>query len=55
MVVNYSGDPAPAEEVAERVRSHDAQALAHRADVADEQQVSDLFRRRPSWARSLAW
>ncbi|MGW7530671.1 SDR family oxidoreductase [Amycolatopsis sp. NPDC054798] len=43
VVVNYSGDPAPAEEVAERARSHGAQALAHRADVSDEQQVSDLF------------
>ncbi|PKV93208.1 NAD(P)-dependent dehydrogenase (short-subunit alcohol dehydrogenase family) [Amycolatopsis echigonensis] len=43
VVVNYSGDPAPAEEVAERVRSHGAQALAHRADVSDEQQVSGLF------------
>ncbi len=43
VVVNFSGDPAPAEEVAERVRSHGAQALAHRADVSDEQQVGDLF------------
>ncbi|GAA1020289.1 MULTISPECIES: SDR family oxidoreductase [Amycolatopsis] len=43
VVVNYSGDPAPAEEVAERVRSHGAQALAYRADVSDEQQVSELF------------
>ncbi|WP_037354221.1 SDR family oxidoreductase [Amycolatopsis orientalis] len=43
VVVNYSGDPAPAEEVADRVRSRGAQALAHRADVSDEQQVSELF------------
>ncbi|WP_370933062.1 SDR family oxidoreductase [Amycolatopsis sp. cg13] len=43
VVVNYSGDQAAAEEVAERVRSHGAQALAHRADVSDEQQVSELF------------
>ncbi|WP_033290009.1 SDR family oxidoreductase [Amycolatopsis jejuensis] len=43
VVVNYSGDPAPAEEVAARVREHGTQALAVRADVSDEQQVSDLF------------
>jgi len=43
VVVNYSGDPAPAEAVAAKVRAHGAQALVHRADVSDEQQVSALF------------
>ncbi|MFF0149335.1 SDR family oxidoreductase [Amycolatopsis sulphurea] len=43
VVVNYSGDPAPAEAVAERVRAHGRPGLAVRADVADEQQVSALF------------
>ncbi|WP_020663907.1 SDR family oxidoreductase [Amycolatopsis benzoatilytica] len=43
VVVNFSGDPSPAEQVAERVRSRGAQALAFRADVSDERQVSALF------------
>ncbi|MBB4687452.1 SDR family oxidoreductase [Amycolatopsis jiangsuensis] len=43
VVVNYSGDPAPADEVAARVRAKGRSALAVRADVADEQQVGALF------------
>ncbi|WP_372667339.1 SDR family oxidoreductase [Amycolatopsis kentuckyensis] len=43
VVVNYSGDPAPAEEVASQVRSHGRQALAVRADVSVEDDVRALF------------
>ena len=43
VVVNFSGDPAPAREVAERVRSHGRQALAFRADVTSEDDVRALF------------
>jgi len=43
VVVNFSGDPAPAEEVADRVRSLGRQALAVRADVSAEDDVRALF------------
>lgn len=43
VVVNYSGEHAPAAQVVERVRSHGREALAVRADVADEHQVRELF------------
>lgn len=43
VVVNFSGDPAPAREVAERVRGHGRQALAFRADVSAEDDVRALF------------
>ncbi|HEY3464842.1 MAG TPA: SDR family oxidoreductase [Amycolatopsis sp.] len=43
VVVNYSGDPAPAREVADRVRAHGRQALAFRADVSVEDDVRALF------------
>jgi NAD(P)-dependent dehydrogenase (short-subunit alcohol dehydrogenase family) len=43
VVVNYSGDPAPAEAVAEQVRSSGRQALAFRADVSSEDDVRALF------------
>lgn len=43
VVVNFSGDAAPAEEVAERVRKHGQKALAVRADVSDEDEVRALF------------
>jgi len=43
VVVNFSGDAAPAEEVAERVRKHGQKALAVRADVSDENEVRTLF------------
>jgi NAD(P)-dependent dehydrogenase (short-subunit alcohol dehydrogenase family) len=43
VVVNYSGDPAPAREVAERVRAAGQQALPFRADVSSEDDVRALF------------
>ncbi|MGW4482392.1 SDR family oxidoreductase [Amycolatopsis sp. NPDC004368] len=43
VVVNYSGDSEPAAEVVSQVRACGRKALAVRADVADEQQVSKLF------------
>jgi NAD(P)-dependent dehydrogenase (short-subunit alcohol dehydrogenase family) len=43
VVVNYSGDPAPAAEVASKVRSHGRQAVAVRADVSVEDDVRALF------------
>ncbi len=43
VVVNYSGDPAPALAVADDVRSHGRQAVAVRADVACEDDVRALF------------
>lgn len=43
VVVNYSGDPAPAEAVAAQVRAAGQQALAFRADVSAEDDVRALF------------
>ncbi|VVJ23249.1 3-oxoacyl-[acyl-carrier protein] reductase (EC [Amycolatopsis camponoti] len=43
VVVNYSGDSAPALAVADEVRSHGRQALAVRADVSVEDDVRALF------------
>ncbi|SEP52177.1 SDR family oxidoreductase [Amycolatopsis saalfeldensis] len=43
VVVNYSGEAEPASRVVESVRELGQKALAVRADVADEQQVSELF------------
>ncbi|MEQ0559341.1 SDR family oxidoreductase [Amycolatopsis sp. NEAU-NG30] len=43
VVVNFSGDPAPAREVAERVRAAGRQALPFRADVSSEDDVRALF------------
>jgi NAD(P)-dependent dehydrogenase (short-subunit alcohol dehydrogenase family) len=43
VVVNFSGDSAPAEAVAERVRSAGRRALAVRADVSAEDDVRALF------------
>jgi len=43
VVVNFSGDPGSAEEVASLVRSHGRAALAVRADVASEDDVRALF------------
>src|SRR3569833_417482 len=43
VVVNYSGDPVPAEEVASRVRAAGRQALAVRAAVSVEDDVRALF------------
>jgi len=36
VLVNYSRSQPPAEEVAERCRSHGVKAVAHRADVSDD-------------------
>ncbi|WP_410634813.1 SDR family oxidoreductase [Amycolatopsis sp. cmx-4-83] len=43
VVVNYSGDPVPAEEVAAGVRAAGRQALSVRADVSVEDDVVALF------------
>lgn len=43
VVVNYSGDPVPAEEVAEQVRASGRQAMSVRADVSVEDDVVALF------------
>lgn len=43
VVVNYSGDPVPAQEVASQVRAAGRQALAVRADVSVEDDVRALF------------
>jgi NAD(P)-dependent dehydrogenase (short-subunit alcohol dehydrogenase family) len=43
VVVNFSGDPAPAEEVAARVRALGRAAVAVRADVSAEDDVRALF------------
>ncbi|MEU0789378.1 SDR family oxidoreductase [Amycolatopsis sp. NPDC005961] len=43
VVVNYSGESAPALAVADEVRSHGRQALAVRADVSVEDDVRALF------------
>ncbi|MGW5715965.1 SDR family oxidoreductase [Amycolatopsis sp. NPDC003865] len=43
VVVNYSGDPGPAREVADVVRASGRQALAVRADVSVEDDVRALF------------
>jgi NAD(P)-dependent dehydrogenase (short-subunit alcohol dehydrogenase family) len=43
VVVNYSGDPEPAAEVAAKVRALGQAAVAVRADVSDEDDVRALF------------
>ncbi|WP_410608648.1 SDR family oxidoreductase [Amycolatopsis sp. lyj-109] len=43
VVVDYSGDPAPAEAVAEQVRASGRQALPFCADVSSEDDVRALF------------
>jgi NAD(P)-dependent dehydrogenase (short-subunit alcohol dehydrogenase family) len=43
VVVNYSGDAAPAEDVVARVQAHGRKALAFRADVSSEDDVRALF------------
>ncbi|MDT7801020.1 MAG: hypothetical protein QOI78_4453 [Actinomycetota bacterium] len=43
VVVNFSGDPAPAEEVAAKVRAAGQAAVAVRADVSAEDDVRALF------------
>lgn len=44
VVVNYVTDPDAAEEVVQTIRAAGSDALAHRADVADEDQVATMFR-----------
>ncbi len=44
VVVNYVTDPDAAEEVVQTIRAAGSDALAHRADVADEDQVAAMFR-----------
>lgn len=43
VVVNFSGDQAPADDVVERVQAHGKQARAVRADVSNEDDVRALF------------
>ncbi len=44
VVVNYVTDPGAAAEVVEAIRAAGADALAHEADVSDEEQVQAMFR-----------
>lgn len=41
--VNYRTDKSSADGVARRCRAHGVEAIAHRADVADEEQVANMF------------
>ena len=43
MIVNFSGDPQPAEEIARKIVEAGGEALAVKADVADPDAVSSLF------------
>jgi glucose 1-dehydrogenase len=43
IVVNYIGDPAPAEEVAHRIEGFGCRAIAIEADVSKEDQVQAMF------------
>jgi glucose 1-dehydrogenase len=43
IVVNYIGDPAPAEEVAHRIEGFGRRAIAIEADVSKEDQVQAMF------------
>ncbi len=43
IVVNYIGDPAPAEEVAHQIEGFGARAIAIEADVSKEDQVQAMF------------
>jgi glucose 1-dehydrogenase len=45
VVVNYVADPDAAAQVVEAIRGHGGQSYAHQADVAQEDQVQDMFRR----------
>jgi NAD(P)-dependent dehydrogenase (short-subunit alcohol dehydrogenase family) len=45
IVVNYVTGEDRAEAVAEEIRRSDVRAFAHKADVSEEQQVQEMFRR----------
>lgn len=45
VVVNYVSNPASAEEVATEIRASGSRALTHQADVSQEDQVQQMFRR----------
>jgi glucose 1-dehydrogenase len=45
VVVNYVAGEDRAEAVAEKIRRCGVRALAHKADVSDEAQVQEMFRR----------
>jgi len=49
VVINYIGDEGPAREVVAEIRgcgcAHAGKAITHKADVADEIQVQEMFRR----------
>ncbi|WP_163363647.1 SDR family NAD(P)-dependent oxidoreductase, partial [Enterobacter cloacae] len=43
VVINYSGDAAPAEELARRIEASGGRALTAKADVSDAQAVARMF------------
>jgi 3-oxoacyl-[acyl-carrier protein] reductase len=43
LIINYSGDPAPAEELARKLEGAGAQAIAVKADVSDPRAVREMF------------
>lgn len=43
VVVNYHSDAAEAERVAEKIRKHDTRAYIHKANVAKEDEVKEMF------------
>ncbi len=45
VVVNYIGDPAPAEEVAHQIEAFGSRAIAIEADVSKEDQVEAMFQK----------
>jgi glucose 1-dehydrogenase len=45
VVVNYIGDPDPADDLVRELRSNGRDALAHQADVAREDEVVGMFER----------
>src|SRR6478609_6248640 len=45
VVVNYVTRPEAAEAVVERIRTSGREAFSHRADVSQEDQVEDMFRK----------
>ena len=43
VVVNYAGNPSPADDTVAEIRDRGGEAIAIPADVADEKEVADLF------------